>query len=120
MARSLVLKPDLVILDEPVSALDVSVQAQILNLLADLRDELSLTYILIVHDLLVAEYFCDRVSVVYAGRVMEIATGREIFSRPLHPYTVSLLAASPVPDPRLARARSRAASKLTHPPTHVR
>jgi oligopeptide/dipeptide ABC transporter ATP-binding protein len=105
LARSLVLKPDLVILDEPVSALDVSVQAQILNLLADLRDELSLTYILIVHDLLVAEYFCDRVSVVYAGRVMEAAAGREVFSRPLHPYTVSLLAASPVPEPVLARAQ---------------
>jgi oligopeptide/dipeptide ABC transporter ATP-binding protein len=103
LARALVLKPDLVILDEPVSALDVSVQAQILNLLADLRDQLSLTYILIVHDLLVAEYFCDRVAVVYAGRVMELATGGEIFSRPLHPYTVSLLAASPVPEPAVAR-----------------
>jgi oligopeptide/dipeptide ABC transporter ATP-binding protein len=103
LARSLVLKPDLVILDEPVSSLDVSVQAQILNLLVYLRDELNLTYILIVHDLLVAEHLCDRVAVVYAGRVMELAESDTLFTTPLHPYTVSLFAASPPPDPRLAR-----------------
>jgi oligopeptide/dipeptide ABC transporter ATP-binding protein len=112
LARALVLNPDLVILDEPVSALDVSVQAQILNLLADLRDELQLTYVLIVHDLLVAEYFCDRVAVVYAGKVMELAASDELFSRPSHPYTASLLAAAPVPDPVKARVQLRSGSEL--------
>jgi oligopeptide/dipeptide ABC transporter ATP-binding protein len=112
LARALVMHPDMVVLDEPVSALDVSVQAQILNLLADLRDELQLTYVLIVHDLLVAEYFCDRVAVVYAGKVMELAPSDELFSRPSHPYTASLLAAAPMPDPMQARAQLEAGSAL--------
>ena len=112
LARALVLRPDLVILDEPVSALDVSVQAQILNLLADLREELGLTYLLIVHDLLVAEYFCDRVAVVFAGRVMELADSAELFRRPSHPYTGSLLSAAPVPEPEAARAQLQAGSSL--------
>ena len=112
LARALVLRPDLVLLDEPVSALDVSVQAQILNLLAHLREELQLTYLLIVHDLLVAEYFCDRVAVVYAGMVMELGSSDELFSRPIHPYSITLLAAAPVPDPGAARERLRAGSNL--------
>ena len=112
LARALILRPDLVILDEPVSALDVSVQAQILNLLARLREELQLTYLLIVHDLLVAEYFCDRVAVVYAGMVMELGSSEELFSNPAHPYSITLLAAAPVPDPGEARERLQAGSSL--------
>jgi oligopeptide/dipeptide ABC transporter ATP-binding protein len=112
LARALILRPDLVVLDEPVSALDVSVQAQILNLLARLRQELQLTYVLIVHDLAVAEYFCDRIAVVYAGMVMELGPGEVLFANPEHPYTLSLLAAAPTPDPAEARTRLRAGSSL--------
>ena len=112
LARALILRPELVVLDEPVSALDVSVQAQILNLLARLRQELQLTYILIVHDLAVAEYFCDRIAVVYAGMVMEVGPGDVLFANPVHPYTLTLLAAAPTPDPGEARARLRAGSSL--------
>jgi oligopeptide/dipeptide ABC transporter ATP-binding protein len=112
LARALILDPDLVLLDEPVSALDVSIQAQILNLLARLREELSATYVVILHDLLVAEYFCDRIAVVYAGRVMELAESAALFAAPRHPYTASLLAASPVPEPAIARQRLEAAYEL--------
>jgi len=107
IARALVLCPDLVVLDEPVSAVDVSIQAQILNLLADLQDELRLTYLLIVHDLAVAERVCDRVAVLYLGRVMEVADREALFRRPLHPYTVTLLSAVPIPDPRIEARRKR-------------
>ena len=112
LARALILRPQLVILDEPVSALDVSVQAQILNLLERLREQLQLTYVLIVHDLSVAEYLCDRIAVVYAGMVMELGPSTDIFSSPIHPYTLTLLAAAPTPDPRDARLRLRAGSGL--------
>jgi oligopeptide/dipeptide ABC transporter ATP-binding protein len=97
IARAFVLRPELVILDEPVSALDVSVQAQVLNLLRRLQQELGLTYVFITHDLAVAEYFCDRVAVLYLGQVMEIADRATLFSSPLHPYSVSLLSVVPVP-----------------------
>jgi oligopeptide/dipeptide ABC transporter ATP-binding protein len=97
IARAFVLNPDLVILDEPVSALDVSVQAQVLNLLRRLQSELGLTYVFITHDLAVAEYFCDRVAVLYLGQVMEIADRAALFHSPLHPYSVSLLSVVPVP-----------------------
>jgi oligopeptide/dipeptide ABC transporter ATP-binding protein len=108
IARAFVLHPELVILDEPVSALDVSVQAQVLNLLRRLQQELGLTYVFITHDLAVAEYFCDRVAVLYLGQVMELADRSELFSRPLHPYTVSLLSVVPVP---AAGGRERRASR---------
>ncbi len=107
IARAMVIEPDLVFLDEPVSALDVSIQAQVLNLLSRLRDELGLSYVFIVHDLAVAEYFCDRVIVLYRGAVMEEASSEAIFRAPLHPYTASLLSAVPVPDPQVARSRER-------------
>jgi oligopeptide/dipeptide ABC transporter ATP-binding protein len=104
VARALVLRPELVILDEPVSALDVSVQAQVLNLLRDLQSELKLTYIFIVHDLAVAEYFCDEIAVMYRGAVMERSDDRSLFRDPLHPYTQALIAAAPIPDPSAAKS----------------
>ena len=94
-------------LDEPISALDVSIQAQVLNLLRRLQKQLGLTYVFIVHDLSVAEYFCDRVAVLYLGAVMEIGDREALFHQPLHPYTVSLLSAVPIPDPASERRRSR-------------
>ena len=106
LARALVLNPDLLVLDEPVSALDVSIQAQVLNFLRDIQDRFSLTYLFIVHDLVVAEYFCDRIAVLYLGAVVEMTDSRTLFRRPLHPYTVSLVSAVPVPDPD-ARGRGQ-------------
>jgi len=97
IARSFVLRPEVAILDEPISALDVSVQAQVLNLLRRLQAQYGLTYVFISHDLAVAEYFCDRVAVLYLGQVMELADRETLFRKPLHPYAVSLLSAVPVP-----------------------
>jgi oligopeptide/dipeptide ABC transporter ATP-binding protein len=108
IARAFVLRPDVVILDEPISALDVSVQAQVLNLLRRLQSQLGLTYVFISHDLAVAEYFCDRVAVLYLGQVMELADRDGLFGNPLHPYSVSLLSAVPVPRPG---GRSRRAQR---------
>jgi oligopeptide/dipeptide ABC transporter ATP-binding protein len=107
VARALILRPELVILDEPVSALDVSIQAQILNLLRRLQDELQLTYVFIVHDLAIAEYFCDRLAVIYLGQVMELGKREDLFRSPLHPYTVALLSAAPVPEPGANQRASR-------------
>jgi oligopeptide/dipeptide ABC transporter ATP-binding protein len=108
IARAFVLRPDVVILDEPISALDVSVQAQVLNLLRRLQEQLGLTYVFISHDLAVAEYFCDRVAVLYLGQVMELADRETLFRAPLHPYSISLLTAVPVPR---AGGRSRRAGR---------
>ena len=101
IARALALNPRLVVADEAVSALDVSVQAQTLNLMQDLQDELSLTYVFVAHDLSVVEHIADRIAVMYVGKVVELATTEALFERPLHPYTAALLSAVPRPDPRL-------------------
>jgi peptide/nickel transport system ATP-binding protein len=107
IARALVLGPELVILDEPVSALDVSIQAQVLNLLKDLQRQVNVTYLFIVHDLAVAEHFCDRLVVLYSGSVMEMGAREAIFRARLHPYTAALLSAVPIPDPAAERRRER-------------
>jgi oligopeptide/dipeptide ABC transporter ATP-binding protein len=107
LARALSVKPSLLVADEPVSALDVSVQAAILNLLADLQEEMGFACLFITHDLSIVEYFCDRVIVMYLGRVVETGTREQVFSRPQHPYTQALLSAAVVPDPRVQRSRSR-------------
>ncbi|HEY6086885.1 MAG TPA: ABC transporter ATP-binding protein [Burkholderiaceae bacterium] len=101
VARALAVEPEFIVADEPLSALDVSIQSQVINLLADLRERLSLTMLFISHDLDVVEYLCDRVVVLYLGHVMEVAPTAALFERPLHPYTQALLAASPKPDPTI-------------------
>jgi len=106
LARSLALNPDFIVCDEPVSALDVSIQAQIINLLEDLRNELDLTYLFIGHDLSVVKHLCDRIAVMYLGKMVEIADTDELFDHPLHPYTRALLAAVPLPDPEAEAARA--------------
>lgn len=107
IARAIILNPELIIADEPISALDVSIQAQVINLLNDLRKRLSLTILFIAHDLSVVKYFSDRIGVMYFGKLVELATSDELFSHPLHPYTKSLLSAIPLPDPAYEKLRKR-------------
>ena len=107
IARAIIMNPELLIADEPVSALDVSVQAQIINLLNDLRRKMDLTVLFIAHDLSVVKYFSDRIGVMYLGKLVELAPAEELFAHPLHPYTKSLLSAIPLPDPRKERHRKR-------------
>ena len=107
VARAAIMNPELIIADEPVSALDVSVQAQVINLLNDLRHEMGLTILFIAHDLSVVKYFSDRIGVMYFGKMVELATSDELFAHPLHPYTRSLLSAIPLPDPRSEKKRER-------------
>ena len=107
IARSLILHPKVIVCDEAVSALDVSIQAQILNLMMDLQEKLGLTYIFVTHDLSVVKYFSDRIGVMYMGKMVELATSDELFDHPLHPYTRSLLSAIPLPDPVYEKQRKR-------------
>ena len=109
IARALAVDPDFIVCDEPVSALDVSIQAQVINMFEELQDKMHLTYLFIAHDLLVVRHISDRIAVMYLGRMVELADANEIYDRPLHPYTKALISAVPVPDPKIARANKRIA-----------
>ncbi len=107
IARALAVNPDFIVCDEPVSALDVSIQAQVINMFGELQEKLGLTYLFIAHDLLVVRHISNRIAVMYLGKMVELADASEIYDHPLHPYSKSLLSAVPVPDPKIARANQR-------------
>ena len=107
IARALAVNPDFIVCDEPVSALDVSIQAQVINMFDELQDKLGLTYLFIAHDLLVVRHISDRIAVMYLGHIVELASAEEIYNHPLHPYSKSLLSAVPFPDPKIAREHKR-------------
>ena len=116
VARALSVDPSLIICDEPVSALDVSIQAQIINLLKDLQQQFHLSYLFISHDLNVVGYFSDRIAVMYLGRIMEYAEADELFNQPLHPYTIALLSAVPIPDPLRKKELNLSQGRCAKPP----
>jgi oligopeptide transport system ATP-binding protein len=107
IARALAVRPKFIICDEPVSALDVSIQAQVINMFEDLQKKLNLTYLFIAHDLLVVKHISNRIAVMYLGKIVEVAPANELYHSPLHPYSVSLLSAVPIPDPEYARTHKR-------------
>jgi oligopeptide transport system ATP-binding protein len=107
VARALACSPEFIICDEPISALDVSIQAQVVNLLEELQDEYNLTYLFIAHDLSMVRHICDRVAVMYLGGIVELAERNELYENPLHPYTKALLSSVPIPDPKKDRQRQR-------------